>query len=237
MELKPKSVSIMGKSGIIKTMTEEKPRLLIIDDEADQCALLKNCFSHRNFIVFTATTGRDGIASIKENKPDLVLLDINLPDMNGKDVLYELRKIDKNIKVIIATGCLLSDQEIRELTDLGINNILSKPVDIVALLNIVKDVLKQQYAEFFRLEATKPKEEQLADTSLRSFAHEVANVTNNIATKCELYILDTEEGLKKDKTEKEKVDEAIDVFKAVLKQTERLTDIAKNLSAIAKKES
>lgn len=217
-------------------MREENPRLLIVDDEAEQCESLQHCFSRRGFIVFTAITGREALASIKKNKPDLILLDLKLPDMNGREVLRELRKHDKKIKVVIVTGSVLTDQETQELADLGINELIFKPTDIITLENVIKDVLKHGYPKAFHFEAIQLKEEQPADVPLRSIAHELSNVTSDIATKCELYILDTEEGLKKNKTEKERLDEATDILKAVLKQTERLTDIIKKLSSLAKKE-
>ena len=217
-------------------MREENPRLLVVDDEADQCESLKHCFSRRGFVVFTAITGREALASIKKDKPDLLLLDLKLPDMNGREVLRELREYDKKIKVVIVTGSVLTDQETQELADLGINELIFKPTDIVTLENVIKEALKHGYPKAFHFEAAKPKEEQPADVPLRSIAHELSNVTSDIATKCELYILDTEEGLKKNKTEKERLDEATDILKAVLKQTERLTDIIKKLSSLAKKE-
>jgi len=71
---------IMKKCSIIEGMAEKKPRLLVVDDEKDQRESFKNYFSRRNFLVFTAISAEEALASIKENKPDLVMLDLKLPE-------------------------------------------------------------------------------------------------------------------------------------------------------------
>jgi len=234
-EIKP--VCIREKCVIIKNMVEHKPILLVVDDEQDQCDSFKNYFSRRNFLVFTAATGEGALALIKENKPDLVLLDMKLEgNMDGKDVLRILRESDKETKVALVTGDVLSDHEIQEITDLGIVEFLYKPVDMQTLEGIIKKVLQENYPTAIRFEAIKSKEEESVEVSLRRIAHDFSNITSDIANKCELYILDTEEGLNKDKSEKERLDEAIDILKSVLKSAERLTDLVKKLSSLAKKE-
>jgi two-component system response regulator (stage 0 sporulation protein F) len=231
-----KAVSIMEKCVIIKNTMEQKPKLLVVDDERDQCDSIKSYFSRRNFLVFTAATGEGALALIKENKPDLVLLDMKLEgNMDGKDVLQILRQSDKETKVVLVTGDILSEHQMQEITDLGIVEFLHKPVDMQTLEGIIKKVLQENYPTAIRFEAIKPKEESI-EVSLKRINHELANITNDIVSKCELYLLDTEEGLNKDKSEKARLDEAIDILKSVLKQTERLTDVVKKLSSLAKKE-
>ena len=237
MAKKLKTVPKPEKYSIIKDMQEQKPRLLVVDDEPDQWGSIKNYFSRRNFLVFTAETGEAALVSIKKNKPDLVLLDMKLfGSMEGKDVLRILRQSDKNTKVAIVTGDVLDEQEMQEITDLGIVDFLFKPVDVVTLENVIKKVLEHSYPKAIRFEAIKPKNEKLEDTSLRRISHDLSNITSDIANKCELYLLDEEEGLNKDKSEKERLAETTNILKAVLKQTERLTDIIKKLSSLAKKE-
>lgn len=232
-----KPILIVEKCVIIKNMTEHKPILLVVDDESDQCDSIKSYFSRRNFLVFTTATGEGALALIKENKPDLVLLDMKLEgSMDGKDVLQILRESDKETKIALVTGDILSEHEMQEIADLGIVEFLHKPVDMQALEGVIKKVLQENYPTAIRFEAIKPKEEECVEVSLRRINHELANITNDIVSKCELYLLDTEEGLNKDKSEKERLDEAIDILKSVLKQAERLTDIVKKLSSLAKKE-
>jgi len=217
-------------------MPSHKPKLLVVDDEPDQCESIKSYFSKRNFLVFTAASGEEALTSIKETKPDLVLLDMKLStDMDGKDVLRILRQSDKDTKVAIVTGDILTEEKIKEIIDLGIVELVSKPVDFQALEKVIKKVLKDNYPTAVHLRAIKH-EEDLIDVSLRRISHDLSNITSDIANKCELYILDTEEGLNKDKSDKERLDEAINILKSVVKSSERLTDLVKKISSLAKKE-
>lgn len=217
-------------------MTGHKPKLLVVDDEPEQCESIKSYFSRRNFFVLTAASGEEALALIKETKPDLVLLDMKLStDMDGRDVLRVLRQSDKDTKVAIVTGDILTEDKIKDITDLGIVELASKPVDFQALEEIIKKVLKDNYPTAVHFEAIKAKEDSI-EVPLRGIAHDLSNITSDISNKCELYILDTEEGLNKDKSEKERLEEAINILKSVVKSSERLTDLVKKISSLAKKE-
>jgi len=218
-------------------MGDQKPKLLMVDDEADQRESFKSYFSRRNFLVLTASSGEESLALIKENKPDLVLLDMKFSGkMDGKDVLRLLREYDKDTKVAIVSGDILSEQTIQEITDLGIVEFLIKPVDFKTLEKVIKKVLESKYPEAVRFEEIKPKEESI-HIFLRRLSHDLSNIASDIANKCELYILDTEEGVNKDKSEKERLDEALNILKSVLKSTERLAELVKRMSSLTKKEN
>jgi len=223
----------MEKYSIINNMKEEKPKLLVVDDEIEQCESLKSYFSKRNFLVFISSTAEEALASIKENKPDLVLLDLKIAgDMDGKGLLRTLRKYDKATRVAVITGDMLEDKEIQEIMDLGTVEFLEKPVDFQTLEKVVKKVLLGAYPEAIHFEEIKSRDkEEPAGFSLRRISHDLSNVAGEIANKCELYLLDTEEGLYKDKTEKERLDAAIGALKSVLKSTQRLADLIKKLSS------
>jgi len=226
----------MEKCSIIKGTMKEKPRLLIVDDELDQSKLIQNCFLRKDFQVFTAETGELAVASIKKHKPDLILLDLKLPgSVKGKDVLRSLREYDKKTKVIIITGDLLPPAEVKELTELGLAELVSKPVDLEDLEKIVRRALEESYPNAVRFEKVVPKKEAPV-ASLRRIVHDLANIASDISSKCELYILNEEEGLNKNRSERERLDETVNILKSVLNQSERLTDIVKKLSSFAKKE-
>lgn len=215
---------------------EEKPKLLVVDDEVDQCESITHYFSRRNFTVFSAGTGEEALRLIKENKPDLVLLDMKLEgNLEGRDVLRILRETDKDTKVAMITGDVFTEEEMQEIADLGIVDFLHKPIDVQTLEGVIKKVLERSYPKAVRFEVIKAKE-PTEDVSLRRISHDLSNITSDIANKCELYLLDEEEGLNKNKSEKERLAESTNILKAVLKQTERLTDIVKKLSSLAKKE-
>ena len=228
----------MEKYSIIKNMKEEKPKLLVVDDEESQSDSIKAYFSRRNFSVFTAATGEEALANIKDHKPDLILLDIKLAGaMDGRDVLSALRRHDKETKVIVITGNMLSQERIQEIKEMGIIDFLLKPVEVQRLDQIVKKVLSETYPKALRFKAIKGIQTKTGNASLRRLSHELSNVTGDITNKCELYLLDTEEGLYKGMTEKERLEKAIGVIKSVSKSTERLTELGKKLAFLAKKET
>jgi len=79
-------------------------RILIVDDEPALLDLLLTYFLASNYEVETATNGTDAIVAVSRQRPDVVLLDINMPRMNGVEALKEIMKIDQSIGVIMVTG-------------------------------------------------------------------------------------------------------------------------------------
>lgn len=138
---------------------EEKPKLLVVDDEVDQCESITHYFSRRNFTVFSAGTGEEALRLIKENKPDLVLLDMKLEgNLEGRDVLRILRETDKDTKVAMITGDVFTEEEMQEIADLGIVDFLHKPIDVQTLEGVIKKVLERSYPKAVRFEVIKAKE-------------------------------------------------------------------------------
>ncbi len=78
--------------------------MLVVDDEKLMCWSLQKEFEKEGFDVFTAGTAREGIHCFRENKPDIVLLDVKLPDKNGLEVLTELKELNRDVIIIIITA-------------------------------------------------------------------------------------------------------------------------------------
>ena len=78
-------------------------RLLVIDDDPQVTAIFAEFFAGR-YVVETAGSGADGMAAVARNRPDAVLLDVNMPEMNGLEVLRSIKRIDNRIPVIMVTG-------------------------------------------------------------------------------------------------------------------------------------
>ena len=78
-------------------------KLLTIDDELDVCDFIKDFFTQRGYTVLVALNGRDGLALLMKEKPRIVFLDIVMPEMNGLDVLKEIKAFDSSIKVIMVS--------------------------------------------------------------------------------------------------------------------------------------
>ena len=80
-----------------------KKRILIVDDEPLIIEVLSEHFKER-YDVATAMNGTDALAAVVRDRPDLMLLDINMPRMNGVEVLKDVKKIDESIAVIMVTA-------------------------------------------------------------------------------------------------------------------------------------
>ena len=117
------------------------PKLLIVDDELDVREFAKNFFSRRNIECFTAEGGTTAISLFKEHKPNLILLDVVMDDMNGVEVLDEIKKIDKDARVIMVTG---SDEEeiIEKTKELGAIGYIHKPLVLEELEQVVLKEIK-----------------------------------------------------------------------------------------------
>ena len=111
-------------------------RLLIVDDEKGITDSLKNFFSHRGFTVNTANSGEEALDAVKDNRPDIIFLDIKMRGMSGLDCLEKIKKIDKTIKVI-----MLSIFEDKEIVDkamaLGADEYITKPFRVDYLDEVV----------------------------------------------------------------------------------------------------
>ena len=116
-------------------------RILIIEDEATALHSLSMMLGDEGFRILPAHDGESGLAMCLKAEPDLVLLDIRLPDMSGLDVLQRLRQGYSDAAVIVMTADTTSSTAIRA-TQLGAFDYITKPVDIDHLLVLVRRALE-----------------------------------------------------------------------------------------------
>ena len=106
-----------------------KQRILIIDDEEGFCKLLKlNLEENEEYEGMMATSGEEAIELVKKHKPDLVLLDIRMPGMNGLECLKRIKSIAPDIPVAMVTA-IWDAQEGRRALEAGAYDYITKPVD------------------------------------------------------------------------------------------------------------
>jgi two-component system response regulator MprA len=91
---------------VTATATTAPPgtRILIVDDEPELLDMLTAYFLTSKYDIDTATNGVDALEAVSRQRPDVILLDIHMPLMNGIDALKEIMKIDQSIPVIMVTG-------------------------------------------------------------------------------------------------------------------------------------
>ncbi|GAA3397224.1 response regulator transcription factor [Cryptosporangium minutisporangium] len=117
-------------------------RLLVVDDEPNIVELLDTSLSYAGFEVVTATTGREAVAATSEFTPDLIVLDVMLPDMDGFEVLRLLRGTGAKIPVLFLTARDGTDDKISGLT-LGADDYVTKPFSLGEVLARVRAVLRR----------------------------------------------------------------------------------------------
>lgn len=111
-------------------------KLLIVDDEIDVREFAKRFFAKRGIDVYTASGGIEALKIIDEDHPDLVLLDIQMEEINGIEVLQRLREANNDIKVIMVTGTE-DPKIINEANGLGVRGYVHKPLVLEELEKIV----------------------------------------------------------------------------------------------------
>ncbi|MBI1978310.1 MAG: response regulator [Candidatus Omnitrophica bacterium] len=116
-------------------------KLLIVDDEAEICDFLKSFFEERNYDVRVASSGQSALKAVEEFKPQVMLLDIKMPGMDGIQVLSEVKKKFPRTKVIMVTALETRDK-IEECLRLGADNYITKPLSLEYLENDVREKLE-----------------------------------------------------------------------------------------------
>lgn len=114
-----------------------KGKLLIVDDQFGIRILLSEVFQKAGFETYQAANGIQALEIVKEQNPDLVLLDMKIPGMDGLEILKRMKTINKDIRVIIMTAYGELDM-IQEAKELGAITHFAKPFDIDEIRDVVK---------------------------------------------------------------------------------------------------
>ena len=118
-----------------------KPRVLVIDDEENVCELITLYFEKAGYDVVCAGDGNDGMEMVRSQKPDLVILDLMLPGMDGLDVCKDIRKFS-NVPLIMLTARVDEVDRVLGL-EIGAEDYVTKPFSPRELLARVKAVLRR----------------------------------------------------------------------------------------------
>jgi DNA-binding response OmpR family regulator len=129
-------------------MNENPKRILCIEDEAEMIDLMRLILSRKGYDVSGAAGGQEGLEKVRTEMPDLVLLDLMMPDMGGWEV-YQQMKADekmKDIPVIIVTAKAQSIDKVLGLYIAKVDDYIAKPFSPSELINSVEHVLRKPKA-------------------------------------------------------------------------------------------
>lgn len=116
-------------------------RILIVEDEPISLEMLSKTLKE-DFNVLTADNGKKGFELYKKFNPHIIISDLNMPIMNGIELIQKIRELDQNSKIIITT--FKNDvQTLLQASELKLFKYLIKPIDFIALKNIIKESIEE----------------------------------------------------------------------------------------------
>ncbi len=138
-------MKITGKFRAIQSEATNKPTILLVEDTQEVVMMLKDYLELAGYNVFTAQDGIDGIVQAKHVKPDLILMDVQMPRMNGFETTRKLRS-DPTFRYtpIIALTALAMPHDRERCLEAGMDEYISKPVNLKALVKIIQSCLFKQ---------------------------------------------------------------------------------------------
>ncbi len=118
-------------------------KILIVDDDPEALETLSDVLEDEGYKILTANNGKEAIAQTAEEKPQVILLDIKMPDINGIEILRRIKKTDKDISIIMITAHGSMDTVIQVMR-LGAYDYLNKPFDLDKMKILIKRALEAQ---------------------------------------------------------------------------------------------
>lgn len=121
-----------------------KAKILVVDDSITVREIVRRVLEEEDYEVITSSDGRDALQKIEHDRPDLILLDIVLPEFDGFEICRRVRSIEmlNNIPIVLVTGRsqLVDDKEMRAI---GADDYILKPIDPMMITRKIEYLLKQ----------------------------------------------------------------------------------------------
>ena len=119
-----------------------KKTVLVVEDDEDLLIIYKEILELNKFDVHTAVNGQEGVEKFKEIQPSLVIMDGDMPVLDGYEAFNQIKKLDNNANVVIVTGMAEYEKKNQEAIKRGLIKIITKPLGIDQLVD-----LAQKYSE------------------------------------------------------------------------------------------
>jgi two-component system cell cycle response regulator DivK len=118
-------------------------QILIVEDNEKNMKLVRDVLQAKGYVTIEAVTGEDGVRLAIERKPDLILMDIQLPGISGIEALRQLRANPETATIpAVAVTASVMQQDRKHITEAGFDAYLAKPLDIKEFLHTVKRILE-----------------------------------------------------------------------------------------------
>jgi len=152
---------------------ENKPKILVVDDDETNVGLIKQILEKINYQVIEAFNGEEALTKIEEDSPDLLILDVIMPKMNGLEVCRRIKSSEKTrlIPVVMLTAKALIEDKVTGF-ELGADDYISKPFNTKEFMARIKGLVDQYFYRHKRAEAETL---EALEKMVEGVAHEVRN--------------------------------------------------------------
>jgi two-component system cell cycle response regulator DivK len=116
-------------------------RVLVIEDNPKNLKLVRDVLTYSGFEVVEATSGEDGVRLAQETGPDLILMDLQLPGIDGAEALRQIRSTGSSVPVVAVTAFAMDNDRERAF-GAGFDGYVEKPISVAALSQQVRDFLE-----------------------------------------------------------------------------------------------
>ena len=119
-------------------------KVLVVEDEADYIRTYINFFKNGPYKMLHAKNGRIGLRLVEEQRPDIIIMDWNMPEMTGIEVITRLQEmgVTEDTPIIMATGVMVASENLREALEAGAYDFIRKPLDLLELDARINSALK-----------------------------------------------------------------------------------------------
>ena len=121
---------------------EDQTKILIVDDEKDFLETMGYWLKSKGYSVEMANSGEEALEKIRQNAPDVIFLDVVMPNMDGIETLRKMRDINPNISVIMVTAHI-SNKRITEAEELGVSGFFRKSADFSHAAKMIQVCLEK----------------------------------------------------------------------------------------------
>ena len=128
-------------------LSQERGKILIVDDDPNIVQTLRDCLEMNDYLVVTAPNGREGLLKVSEEVPDIILLDVEMPIMDGYEMLEDMRKFGecRHVPIVMITG----GDDKRTIAGIiacgGIDEYIVKPFDFGTLLKKIESIVESNH--------------------------------------------------------------------------------------------
>ena len=114
-------------------------KILVVEDDEDLNQLYKEILELKNFEVDTCKNGQEGVEKFKEINPSLVIMDGDMPILDGYEAFYQIKKFNKNANVVIVTGMPEYERKNQDAIKKGLIKVISKPLRVNQLVELAEE--------------------------------------------------------------------------------------------------